>query len=194
MFLNETKPPLDEVLEHYGVLGMHWGQRRRMAKAERAANKAQIDAYKKLEKEYDLEAGGHRKRNVAIGVLAVAGTAATIAVLHKSGHIKVPVDAIRNLSSDSKAERSNARKLASDARNAYKNSKVGGHTFRPTNVGNPLFNVDPKSPKGAKDFVNAGFGKNGVFNVTTMARGSKTMSDFDPSIWDVPMLALTSGR
>lgn len=187
MFLNETKPPLDEAMKHFGVLGMHWGQRRADRNLGRAVRKQNSDF--DID-EFGDEPNNNRKKKIATGLLIGAGTVATLAILHKSGHIKLPVNAISNLASDTQAEQNNARRLAGNARDAYK-SKVGGRSFRPKNVGNPLFKVHPKE---TKDFVDAGFGKNGVFNVTNMTRGAKTVNDFNSNVWDVPMLALTSGR
>lgn len=187
MFLNETKPPLDEAMKHFGVLGMHWGHRRADRKLGREIRKqnTQFDP-----NDFGDESHNDRKRKIATGLLIGAGTVATLAVLHKSGHIKLPLNAISNLASDTQAEQNHARKVAGNARDAYK-SKVGSRSFRPENVGNPLFKVHPKE---AKDFVDAGFGKDGVFNVTNMTRGAKTVKDFDSNVWDVPMLAITSGR
>lgn len=155
MFLNETKPPLDEALAHFGVLGMKWGHRKSSSS---------------YDEHFDLEP---KKSNhtaakiVAVGAVVAAGALASALILKNHGSLPV-----------------------------YKMPKSpwADKTFRPKNVGNPLFTVHPKSPKAAKDFVDAGFGKNGVFNVTTMQRGAKTVHDFDAKVWDVPIRAITSGR
>lgn len=190
MFLNETNPPLDEALAHFGVKGMRWGQRR-AAKAEaRSAARINRDMEKDLFKE---ERHDRRKKQLAVGALALAGTAATVIVLRQNGHLKIPTSLLEN----NRAERDSARKIATDARAAYKNSKLGSKTFTPRGHANPLWTVNPKKAKQAKtaeDFINAGFGKDGVFNVTNMARGSERMRNMDPDIWNIPMLALTSGR
>lgn len=154
MFLNETNPPLEEALAHFGVLGMKWGHRK--------------DRYTE---DYDISFAPNKKhtvaKTVAVTSLVAAGVIASALVLKNQGSLPV-----------------------------YKLPKMpwADKAFRPENVGNPLFTVHPKSPKAARDFVDAGFGKNGVFNVTTMARGAKTVNDFDAKIWDVPVRAITSGR
>lgn len=194
MILNETKPPLDEALAHFGVKGMRWGQRRAQRAAENDA-RARVAAEDRAIQDYhDQERYDRRKKQIAVGALAVAGTAATLIILKKNGHLTIPTPSLKSLNENSRAEKDNARKLASDARAAYKNSKFANRTFRPKNVGNPLWTVNPKKAKTAKDFVDAGFGKNGVFNVSNMAKASEKMSTINPNIWDIPMLALMSGR
>ncbi len=98
------------------------------------------------------------------------------------------------MNNNAAVERARNKNLAKDAYGSYKNSKFANQTFRPDQVGNPLFNVHPKSAKVGKDFVDAGFGKNGVFNVSTMAKGAQRVNNFNSDIWNVPMLAITNGR
>lgn len=171
MFLNETKPPLEEALVHFGVRGMRWGVRR----SQSSGGHDRSD-YEDLDY-HDEERHNATKRKIAVGLLVGAGAIATVAVLHKSGHLKIATDQIKNFRDQAPPGRIKTPR-----------------TFRPENVGNPLFTVGPKTPKATRDFVDAGFGKNGVFNVTTMKRGASTVQDFGPDIWDVPMLAITSGR
>lgn len=161
MFLNETNPPLDEALAHFGVLGMRWGHRKEQSRQEQYG---EYDTYDVPPENYKKK---HTGAKIAVGGLVVAGAIASALILKNNGGLPV-----------------------------YKvpKSPWAGKTFRPQNVGNPLWTVHPKSPKAARDFVDAGFGKNGVFNVTTMARGAKTVKDFDADVWDVPMRSITSGR
>lgn len=215
MILNDTKPPLEEALVHYGVPGMKWGRRR-----ARSRDSSSND-YDELSEQ---DRHDRNKRRVAAGALVAAGTIATVVVLHKTGHVKISpaliasgkaaASKMRPLSPSEESARAKDafRKAADSARatgkeyddayrdagrkayGAYKKSNFANRTFRPENVGNPLWTRSPKAAKSASDFVDAGFGKDGVFNVTTMAKGSQRVKDFNSDIWDVPMLAITSGR
>lgn len=171
MFLNETKPPLDEALEHFGVLGMHWG-RRKGRDYEVPPEEYQVPPgfYNDQFLEPDRKQH-HVGRNLALGAAALVGVGAVASVMVLKNHGSLPVYKIPK----------------------YK-SPFAGRTFRPENVGNPIWKVNPKTPRAARDFVDAGFGKGGVFNVTTMQRGAKTVNDFGPKVWDVPMQALPRGR
>lgn len=71
MFLNETKPPLDEAMAHVGIKGMRWGRR----KAEDESD------------DFFRERAKSRKTKVAVGALAVVGTGVALTVLHKHGHL-----------------------------------------------------------------------------------------------------------
>lgn len=179
MFLNETNPPLEEALEHHGIKGMHWGRHKaRDSSSSEPMHDTNYDYY-------DPQRHDATKRKIAIGILVGAGTVATVALLRKNGTLKVP--SLRSLDSGTQG----AGSRGSRAYEAYKKSKFANKTFRPENVGNPLFT---KNPKAASDFIDAGFGKNGVFNVTTMSKGAKTVNDFGPEVWQTPLRAITSGR
>lgn len=165
MFLNETKPPLDEALTHFGIKGMRWGVRRERSSGDSGGSSEYHDTSLDY---YDEEQHNRTKRKIATGALLVVGAAATVAILHKSGHLKVAKEAYDDL-------KNNTPK----------------HTFRPRDVRNPLFTVAPKVTEGA---VDAGFGKNGVFNVTTMTRGATRIKDFDSGVWSTPVTALAVRR
>lgn len=156
MFLNETKPPLDEAISHFGVRGMKWGVRR---KSETRSE----------DEDFDLSPdrpNRHTGAKIAAAGVVVAGALASAYILKNHGSL--PTSSIK-----------------------IPKSPFAGKTFTPKDVGNPLWT---RNPKEAKDFVDAGFGKNGVFNVTTMKRGAKTVKDFDANIWETPMRAIASGR
>lgn len=189
--LNEINPPLDEALMHYGVKGMRWGVRRK------SQGGADYDPYD----DYDFgEKRDSRNRKIATAALVTAGIVATGIVLHKTGKASVPalaVSAFQKVNADGKHERARAGNAARNVRDAYKKSDFANRTFRPEEVRNPLWSRIPKPSKAStmpRDFVDAGFGKDGVFNVTTMARGTERVRRFDPDIWEIPMLELTSGR
>jgi len=68
------KPPLDEVMEHVGVKGMHWGVRK--SSSSSSSSKPTMSTKKKV------------AVGVGVGVLAVGAAAAAVAL---SKHGKVPV-------------------------------------------------------------------------------------------------------
>lgn len=71
-FLNQDKPPLEEVIEHHGVKGMHWGQRR-------AAKKAAASHH------HELFTG---KQKVGFGAFAVTSAAGALWLNKQfTGHI-----------------------------------------------------------------------------------------------------------
>jgi len=166
MFLNETKPPLEEALEHFGVRGMHWGVRKK-----RDNQDYNQGDYRDT---FDLsppKPNNHTGAKVAAAGVVVVGAVATAYVLKKYGSTRMPRSGVK-----------------------LPKSPFAGKTFTPKNVGNPLWTRTPKAPKAARSFVDAGFGKNGVFNVTTMTRGAQTVNDFDAKVWEMPVKAITSGR
>ncbi len=77
-----TNLQIEEVLEHFGVRGMHWGQRRSRVSGS-SSHDPSYDFYNEAR-------DNSAKRKIAIGALALAGTAATVLVLHQTGHLKIP--------------------------------------------------------------------------------------------------------
>lgn len=183
MFLNETKPPLDEALAHYGVKGMKWGQRR----AARQDAQEQQRISRQLEKDlFDDDFDNTRQKRIIAGTaLAVVGIAATATILHKNG--KLP---LKYLLISSDPNKSFARETAENMWKKRKAKRPPKWTPTP----GPDFDWSPPASKAAKDFIDAGFGKSGVFTVTTVAKGAKTVNNFGPDIWNVPLRALPSGR
>ncbi len=94
-FLNETKPSLDDALEHFGVQGMKWGVRKQAT--ARPQNSRNVDRKRKAVK----IAGGA----VAVATLAV-GAYAVRNQLKNHGALKVA-----NLAFDKKVAAQNAQTL-----------------------------------------------------------------------------------
>ncbi len=111
MFLNETKPSLDDALEHFGVKGMKWGVRNssprsssrsrpskseiKSARAARKAGRADIkrarenlkkakDNYKNMP-EKEIARYLTRGERAATGVLVVGASVGIVALSAKSG-------------------------------------------------------------------------------------------------------------
>lgn len=177
MFLNETKPPLDEALAHYGVKGMHWGKRR---------SRSSSDDYDDM---LEQERHERNKKRVATAGLVAVGAVATVAILHKTGHVKVSPSVIASgksafskLTEDSPAQsavRSKARSMYEASKAARKERKA--YTWRLDEVRNPLWTVNTKKSKrskatGLSPGLAETFSQNGVFKIHSM----------DDNIWATP--------
>lgn len=86
MFLNETKPALDVVLEHHGVKGQKWG----VTKATPSGKSSPSAGPKKS-----------KKKKIIVGVVLVAGIAAAAVILHKRG--STPIKTISSTSKTAQA-------------------------------------------------------------------------------------------
>lgn len=176
MFLNETKPPLEEVLEHHGIKGMHWGQRR----AQKAAYKAQTKAYKQIEKEYNDQAHADRKRKIAIGALTVVGIAATAVVLHKTGNLKIPTHTLTDeLLKTAKVTDSEAMRVPVKT-SSFESSK-----------GNKLLKDALEAKAGYKNpfLTEDGLGKYGTYSrqAALLEDGGKHVRSFNDTVWTTPI-------
>ena len=206
MILNDNKPPLEDALVHYGVPGMRWGRRKGRD------NSSDYDDYDELDR---LERRERNKR-IAVGAALVAvGTIATVAVLNKTGTVKINPDLIAKgkaaaAAAGSAASASSAAANSAPARaafqkikargdeyddayrdagrkayGAYKKSDFANRSFRPPDTGNPLW---------SRTHPNVGFDMGPRASAQRTYDGSFRVHSMDRDVWDMPMLALTSGR
>lgn len=134
MLLNETKPPLDEALEHFGVRGMHWGQRK-----NRSSN-LNLDAYDEAPKK------NHTVAKVATVGAVVLGAAAVAVILKKNGTFPT-----HSLPKSPFADRTFRPKTVTPLLSLAPKSSTPNipRTFRPKNI-TPLLTIHPKAPEVAK--------------------------------------------
>jgi len=87
--LHDTKPPLDgDLLIHYGVPGMKWGQRRNRD----SGGSSKISSSKSSQP----KSKSSNAKKVAFGVAAVAGAVAVGLLLAKSGNVKISAGGLTN--------------------------------------------------------------------------------------------------
>lgn len=196
MLFNEAKLPLEvvphfetpeEVLAHFGVVGMHWGRRRGRSSQQNFPEE---------------ENHSNTKRNVAVGILIGVGAVATVAVLKNSGGIKLSGGGLNQLTKNAGEERSAANKTFRSAGRKLKVStppykeagdilteklRNPGRTFTPKDVRNPLITrVRPKklSTKQLSALVS-----------NDEARGTAALLELlGPNIFSTPVRSLTSSR
>lgn len=126
MFLNETKPPLDEVVEHFGILGMHWGVRK-----SSGSYNPRSTPQESYDTSYLNELNPEKKKHTGLKIagLILAGAATSAIILQKNGQFK--------------AGALQQKQGYEAVGNAFK--KIHNHSFRPETVGNPLWKAGPKA-------------------------------------------------
>jgi len=180
MILNETKPPLAEAVDlaHYGVPGMKWGRRK-----GRSSNDEDYDDM------LEQERHERNKRIVAGSALAAVGAVATVAVLHKTGVVKINPDLIAKgkeaaakLRESSEKETTRGKipfNAAADAykksRERYKDSDFAKRTFEPDRA-NPLWRVDKTKTPLATSLADV-----------LLGRGVHTIHTLNNDVWATPV-------
>lgn len=185
MILNETKPPLEEAVElaHYGVPGMKWGRRK-------DRNRPSLEDYDEYDALVEQERHERNKRIAAGSALAAVGVVATVAVLHKTGAVKINPELIAKgkeaaskLRESSEKERTrgkipfNAAVGATKKAHArYKDSDFSKRTFEPDQVANPLWRTDKTKPKLSTSLADV-----------LLGRGVHTIHTLNNDVWATPV-------